>query len=323
MRENSRERVSAHRAQYNRRDFRENLFSIFVDNLNPVVDLVGLWGMLKPFGMVRDIFLLPKTRIHASVYASVRFTTMYEAKQMAERIHDRRSESAKRRKINNLVGEGGYGKASYNHHKANPLRDSTYAQVVKGDSMNGAYKRHVQDEESNGKGPTKVVSIHWKSSQITGEWLDKCVVGELTEFKSVIQVFNRLQNRGIAFSPYYLGNKTILWAFESFSEAETFARSRFLWDDCFNSVNSWSMENNTFTRLAWFDFTWVPLNCWCKEFFKTIGGSFGEVVPVEEETLLRKRLDRGRVLIIMPQEKASRESVHVKEDRFFFHGDNV
>jgi hypothetical protein len=36
------------------------MFSIFVDNLNPVVDSARLWGMFKPFGKVRDVFSFSK-----------------------------------------------------------------------------------------------------------------------------------------------------------------------------------------------------------------------------------------------------------------------
>ena len=55
MREN-RERSSL-KANNGRDDFRENLVSIFVDNLNPVVDQKGLWGIFKSFGLVRDLHL--------------------------------------------------------------------------------------------------------------------------------------------------------------------------------------------------------------------------------------------------------------------------
>ena len=43
-----------------RADFRDRLFSVFVDNINPTVDQEGMWGMLKPFGRIRDIYLSPR-----------------------------------------------------------------------------------------------------------------------------------------------------------------------------------------------------------------------------------------------------------------------
>ena len=58
------------------RDFRESLFSVFVDNINPVVDSAGLWGMFKPFGKVHDIFLSAKKESRCSCYAFIRFVSM-------------------------------------------------------------------------------------------------------------------------------------------------------------------------------------------------------------------------------------------------------
>ena len=42
------------------KDFRQNLVLVFVNNINPIVDYVRLWGIFKPFGRVRDVFLSPK-----------------------------------------------------------------------------------------------------------------------------------------------------------------------------------------------------------------------------------------------------------------------
>ena len=40
-----------------RNDFRESLFSVFVDNLSPKVDQIYLWELFKPVGRVRDVYL--------------------------------------------------------------------------------------------------------------------------------------------------------------------------------------------------------------------------------------------------------------------------
>ena len=57
MRENYREKSSKPVRSEGRRDFRDNLHSIFIDNLNEKVDLLCLWGLFKSFGKVRDIYL--------------------------------------------------------------------------------------------------------------------------------------------------------------------------------------------------------------------------------------------------------------------------
>ncbi|KAK3206327.1 hypothetical protein Dsin_020373 [Dipteronia sinensis] len=64
-------------------DFREKLFSIQVDNINLVLDQMGLWSIFKPFGRVRDVYLSPKNTSRRSLYAFVRFETMEEATKVA------------------------------------------------------------------------------------------------------------------------------------------------------------------------------------------------------------------------------------------------
>ena len=42
------------------RDVRESLFSVFIDNLNPRLDSLGLWEVFELYGKVRDVYLSPK-----------------------------------------------------------------------------------------------------------------------------------------------------------------------------------------------------------------------------------------------------------------------
>ncbi|KAK0598623.1 hypothetical protein LWI29_036422 [Acer saccharum] len=67
-----------------RRYFREKLHSIFVNNINPVVDSRGLWGIFKPFGKVRDIYLFAKNSTRKSCFTFVRFETLEAAKKVAK-----------------------------------------------------------------------------------------------------------------------------------------------------------------------------------------------------------------------------------------------
>ena len=65
-----------------RKDFRASLVSIFVDNLNPIVDLKCLWGIFKAFGLVKDVYLSSKSRNRKSCFAFIRFATMIEAERV-------------------------------------------------------------------------------------------------------------------------------------------------------------------------------------------------------------------------------------------------
>ena len=55
-----------------------------MDNLNPKLDLVSLWGIFKPFGMVRDMFLSSKNSSRRSCFAFVRFASMAKITRVVE-----------------------------------------------------------------------------------------------------------------------------------------------------------------------------------------------------------------------------------------------
>lgn len=82
MREKVRERRSRFLSKDDNRDFRDGLFSVFVDNLNSSVDQRCLWYIFKPFGRVRDVYLSPGNKDRRSNYAFIRFATMEEAERV-------------------------------------------------------------------------------------------------------------------------------------------------------------------------------------------------------------------------------------------------
>ncbi|KAI9198439.1 hypothetical protein LWI28_015823 [Acer negundo] len=52
--------------------------------------------------------------------------------------------------------------------------------------------------------------------------------------------------------------------------------------------------------LRWIDVFGVPMICWCKDFFKKLGGQVGEMIVLEEDTELKRRFNKGRFLAIVP-----------------------
>ncbi|KAK3230023.1 hypothetical protein Dsin_001904 [Dipteronia sinensis] len=69
-----------------RKDFRENLVSIFIDNVNPKVDVACLWGIFKVFGRVRDVFLSTQKRSRLRFYDFIRFDSLEEASRVAKKV---------------------------------------------------------------------------------------------------------------------------------------------------------------------------------------------------------------------------------------------
>ena len=62
----------------------------------------------------------------------------------------------------------------------------------------------------------------------------------------------------------------------------------------------------------------VPLKFWNEAFFRKVGRQLGETVMVEEETLLKKRFDRGRILVLIPLKRSWPDMIKVSVGSGFF-----
>ncbi|KAK1582334.1 hypothetical protein Q3G72_014056 [Acer saccharum] len=149
----------------------------------------------------------------------------------------------------------------------------------------------------------KVVTFIWKGQKEGDGWLRKCAVGVLNRFSSISRVNNHLEERDFAFSSTFLGGRRILWQFESEVECEGLIRNSFFWTDCFRSMEKWSDMLKYDVRTVWVDLWGIPLSCWNKEFFYSLGRSLGDPLLLDEDTLRRRRLDRGRMLVALPLDK--------------------
>ena len=68
------------------KDFRKNLCSVFLDNINPQVDVECLWEVFKVFGRVKDVYLSSKKRPRRSLFAFICFDTLEEATKVASTV---------------------------------------------------------------------------------------------------------------------------------------------------------------------------------------------------------------------------------------------
>ncbi|KAK3223404.1 hypothetical protein Dsin_010429 [Dipteronia sinensis] len=169
--------------------------------------------------------------------------------------------------------------------------------------------RRTQKVNVNKGSEEKVEEVKWDVGMKDERWLKFCAVGVLKVFSDMSPVIKRLGN--ITTSTFYLGDKNILWLFQSIKDREVFVRNRFLWEDCFSSVGGWSMAVTPQSRMSWVEFRGIPLHCWCEDFFMRLGWALGEPLLVEEDTLKRRRLDRAMVLVLMPYSVRCPEKIKV------------
>ena len=116
---------------------------------------------------------------------------------------------------------------------------------------------------------------------------------------------------GFTFSSSYLGDKSILWCLDSVSHKEAFIFNRFMWEDSFSAMVRWSESVIPQSRLAWINCWGAPLSCWSPDFFKSLGWKVREPLLVEKEVENCNRLDRGRMLVLVPQSKQCSTTIMV------------
>ncbi|KAK3188253.1 hypothetical protein Dsin_027814 [Dipteronia sinensis] len=317
MREITGERKSGTLGQRRFRDFRETLVSIFVDNLNHQVDQRFLWDLFKVFGRMRDIYLSAAT-VHMKIgYAFVRFGTIEEAKRVAETMNGMyvfgwpiRATVAKHGwKSRNLANTG-----DAIRHRMQTEDDKKVS--LEGKGHRGSYA-DVLKEKSEVRGVREGDHMEMLKLVITGSsfsdsrWLENSAMGVMMGFTNVSRVKRRLFNRGFSFTTKYLGGRAILWSFNSSQDCEGFISNSFFWNDMFSSVQKWSGVRSFDDKPVWFNFTGVALDYWTEAFFKKLVSKLGELALVDEEMLLRKRLDSARLLLLIPPNRSLPKVIQV------------
>jgi hypothetical protein len=186
----------------------------------------------------------------------------------------------------------------------------SYAEAVKGMVGNsGTNERMV-------KGGEEVVK--WEEESSEDSWLKYCAVGVLKTFADVYPLIKGLLDLQIKSSSFYMGDKNILWIFNSITERDDFIRRRCLWEGFFSSMGNWNPAVTPQSRLVWVEFRGVPLNCWCDEFFHRLGWAVGEPLLIEEETQNKEVLTIGRVLVLIPFRSKCPETIKVMTGRNSF-----
>ncbi|KAK3199059.1 hypothetical protein Dsin_022474 [Dipteronia sinensis] len=293
---------------------------MFIDNLNPVVDQQGLWSIFRVFGRVRDLYLSPITRSRRSCFAFVRFATREEAEKVVKQTNGmhvygwpivskiassdwnnrRQSQDGKYREIQSMSSRFSEGVKIFNRGQRDFKAQvgTSYADVVK-----------TSTNVANAKGYTgkdivdrmdRMEIMKWDLNSYDSSWLNVCVVGVLKSFNDITPVLWGLRERRINASFVYIGDKNILCKFTSISDRDTFIRSRMVWKEYFSSVGVWTEAITPQSQLSWIEFRGIPLQCWCDEFFRSLGWMVGEPLMVVEETANRTKLDCGRVLVLIP-----------------------
>ncbi|KAK3221146.1 hypothetical protein Dsin_015116 [Dipteronia sinensis] len=261
--------------------------------------LLVVVGFFKSFGNVRDVFLSSKNSSRKSRFAFIRFESMvkpigWRMRRMGEDdglgVGNKRGRSQEVRCFNN--------------------NSRSFVEVVNG--LENGIQEHGFEVKK------KTLFMSWDSNIYDDNWLNKCAMGVLKKFANVSSVNHRLSLRGFSFSSVYLGDKSIVWCFDSNDDREAFVSNKFFWEDCFSYMLKWCNSLIPQARLVWLDCRGVPLNVWCHSIFMKLRWMFGEPLLVDEDCVHRRRLDRGRVLVLIPHDQSYSNRIKVMVGTFSF-----
>ncbi|KAK2652393.1 hypothetical protein Ddye_012249 [Dipteronia dyeriana] len=146
--------------------------------------------------------------------------------------------------------------------------------------------------------------MSWNDQNNEDEWLSRCVIGILKYFANVESVNLRLSSRGFSFSSTYLGDKLVLWCFDLDLERDGFVKNRFFWDDRFSPMAKWSSKFTPQACMVLIRCEGVPMRFWKEDFFMKLGWLLGEPLMIEEDTVMKRRFDRGNFLLLVPKDLA-------------------
>ncbi|KAK1577181.1 hypothetical protein Q3G72_019617 [Acer saccharum] len=195
-------------------------------------------------------------------------------------------------------------------HHATSNSERSYAEVV--------YDHKKLDQHSDFKKADKSIVMSWLERKEEREWLSRCAIGTLSVFCNYDSARNRLKARGFSFKTSYLGDNHILWCFETQLDRDGFLANRFFWEDCFSAMTKWNVSFIPKYKLVWIVCNEIPLFCWNSNFFLKIGGLVGEPLLVEADTVLKNRLDRGKVLVMKDPSLKVPQVVNVQTDHGTF-----
>lgn len=80
----------------------------------------------------------------------------------------------------------------------------------------------------------------------------------------------------------------------------------------FSFVREWEENDRNGRRKVWLGIYGVPLHAWCDQLFRKIGNTVEKVVQIEEDTTLKKQLERGNIQIETPNFDQIRRKLNIK-----------
>ncbi|KAK2634494.1 hypothetical protein Ddye_029286 [Dipteronia dyeriana] len=237
-------------------DFRDKLFSIHVDNINPIMDQKGLWSIFKPFGRVRDVYLSSRNNSRGRLFAFIRFETMEEAVKVVKSTNGKHvygwpivSKVATLGWNSRRIAEADQSYRSVLSNKVKRQKVMPFDQSQQGNKNpslsfsaslnrgnrekwarsstlsfnNGLDHKAEKNKEGSEESYPLLGPTYAETLKVSGKGVRP---GVLKTFREVSPVVKGLTDRKIWSSSVYIGDKNILWSFKSIKDRDEFINSR-------------------------------------------------------------------------------------------------
>lgn len=145
--------------------------------------------------------------------------------------------------------------------------------------------------------------------------LSTCAIAEVKHISLVPKLHDLILGAGFhQCNLQYLGGLRVLLECPSMDTLDNLVSGKAtLLSDWFAWIKPWNrkIEEDRPGRIVWLNFEGVPLHAWHAGMFVSLGEQWGSIVEIEDLTLMKKQLQRGRVSIFTTKQEMIHATVNL------------
>ncbi|KAL8543949.1 hypothetical protein ACS0TY_004482 [Phlomoides rotata] len=191
--------------------------------------------------------------------------------------------------------------------------DRSFVEVVSGGIRDSWLSKSVSPQYNQNMG-----GMSYESSEEDRRYLKQSFLGFLKEDFLWIDIGSKIQEKGEGLvAVKYLGGSLVLLhpikpEMIKIEDLECFTT----W---FDSFKQWSDDIVDYNRIIWTNWFGVPMHAWNTKFFNQFSCHLGQLIKIDEDTRLKRKLQIARILIRTPYHELPRTPIAVTIDGKIFH----
>ncbi|GJY49030.1 RNA-directed DNA polymerase, eukaryota [Tanacetum coccineum] len=280
--------------------------SIFVSNFPDSFSAKELFQTCKQYGHVVDSFIPQKKSKEGKRFGFVRFINVFSVDRLVNnlctiwvgRLKLHANVARFQRVPLNKDQKSGFPKGIVNQN-----RETNKGQLnngfIAGNKSEGSYVNAVYGGSSSAK-PASLSSsppaLVLDETCLIDRNFSNCVMGKVKDVHSIANIQTILQDEGfVDVKPKYLGGLWVMLECEK-EESVLNLKSHIGVNSWFQNLQEVDQEFVSDERIAWVDIEGVPIRAWTVETFSRIGKKWGELLNIEDTSVVN--FGRKRVCIL-------------------------